>query len=163
MSCSWVCSDLSESRKDEALPIRLFLDLKHKSRFQTRSQGTPLVVQWLRIRLPVQGTWVPSLAEELWSHMLGGKEGTRSYYWVLMPQWRPSTANKNKQTQIQKALKKNVRKCKKIWSLVSNGRMEITQEKNKEWLGFPINKVIILSTVLNRNGGNFFLRLLDLC
>ena len=32
--------------------------------------------------------------------------------------------------------------------------MEITQEKNKEWLGFPINKVIILSTVLNRNGGN---------
>ena len=30
-----------------------------------REGRTSLVVQWLRIRLPVQGTWVPSLAEEL--------------------------------------------------------------------------------------------------
>ena len=26
--------------------------------------GTPLVVQWLRIRLPMQGTWVRSLVRE---------------------------------------------------------------------------------------------------
>ena len=33
---------------------------------------TSLAVQWLRIRLPVQGTWVQSLVSELRSHMLGG-------------------------------------------------------------------------------------------
>ena len=27
--------------------------------------GTSLVVQWLRIRLPMQGPWVPSLVREL--------------------------------------------------------------------------------------------------
>ena len=26
--------------------------------------GTSLVAQWLRIRLPMQGTWVPSLVQE---------------------------------------------------------------------------------------------------
>ena len=33
--------------------------------------GMPLVGQWLRIYLPMQGTWVPSLVQELRSHMLG--------------------------------------------------------------------------------------------
>ena len=30
--------------------------------------GTSLVVQWLRIHLPMQGTWVQSLVGELRSH-----------------------------------------------------------------------------------------------
>ena len=34
------------------------------------SQETTLVVQWLRIRLAMQGTWVQSLVRELRSHML---------------------------------------------------------------------------------------------
>ena len=33
-----------------------------------RSQGTSLMVQWLRICLAMQGTWVPSLVRELRSH-----------------------------------------------------------------------------------------------
>ena len=36
------------------------------------SSGTSLVVQWLRIWLPVQGTWVQSLVLELRSHMPQG-------------------------------------------------------------------------------------------
>ena len=34
-----------------------------------RKIGASLVVQWLRIHLPMQGTWVPSLVRELRSHM----------------------------------------------------------------------------------------------
>ena len=34
--------------------------------------GTSLVVQWLRIRLPMQGAWVRALVGELRSHMLWG-------------------------------------------------------------------------------------------
>ena len=34
------------------------------------ARGTSLVVQWLRIRLPMQGMWVRSLVGELGSHML---------------------------------------------------------------------------------------------
>ena len=33
--------------------------------------GTFLVVQWLRLCLPMQGTWVESLVQELRYHMLG--------------------------------------------------------------------------------------------
>ena len=36
--------------------------------------GTSLVVQWLRIHLPMQGTQVQPLAEELRSHMPRGNE-----------------------------------------------------------------------------------------
>ena len=35
-------------------------------------EGTSLVVQWLRIRLPMQGMWVPPLVGELRSHMPWG-------------------------------------------------------------------------------------------
>ena len=31
--------------------------------------GTSLAVQWLRLRLPIQGVWVRSLVRELRSHM----------------------------------------------------------------------------------------------
>ena len=44
------------------------------SYFKFLVRGTSLVVQWLRIHLPTQGTWVQSLVEELRSHMpRGGK------------------------------------------------------------------------------------------
>ena len=51
------------------------------SYFKFLVRGTSLVVQWLRIHLPMQGTWVQSLVEELRSHMpRGGK--------AHMLQWR---------------------------------------------------------------------------
>ena len=31
---------------------------------KTRQGGTSLVAQWLRIRVPMQGTWVQSLVQE---------------------------------------------------------------------------------------------------
>lgn len=34
-----------------------------------KKQGTPLVVQWLRISLPLQGKWFQSLVRELRTHM----------------------------------------------------------------------------------------------
>ena len=37
--------------------------------FKTFSAGTSLVIQWLRIHLPVQGMWVQPLVRELRSHM----------------------------------------------------------------------------------------------
>ena len=40
-----------------------------KLRRKLTGQGTSLVVQWLRICLPMQGTWVSSLVWELRSHM----------------------------------------------------------------------------------------------
>ena len=54
--------------------------LPHEAGCQTRSckltlqnpPGTSLVVQWLRICLPMQGMWVWSLVEELISHMPRG-------------------------------------------------------------------------------------------
>ena len=36
--------------------------------------GTSLVVQWLRLRLPMQGVWVRSLVGELRSHMPPGQK-----------------------------------------------------------------------------------------
>ena len=39
---------------------------------KTKSQGASLVVQWLRIQLPVQETWVRSLVKKLRSHLLWG-------------------------------------------------------------------------------------------
>ena len=36
--------------------------------------GTSLAVQWLRLRLPMQGVWVRSLVRELRSHMPCGQK-----------------------------------------------------------------------------------------
>ena len=36
--------------------------------------GTALVVQWLRLHLPMQGVRVPSLVRELGSHMAHGQK-----------------------------------------------------------------------------------------
>ena len=41
-------------------------------RILTLSRGTSLAVQWLIIRLPMQGTWVRSLVGKLRSHMPQG-------------------------------------------------------------------------------------------
>ena len=49
------------------------LDLQVAKRQPERAMiGTSLVVQWLRIHLPMQGTWVRSLIGELRSHMPQG-------------------------------------------------------------------------------------------
>ena len=46
----------------DAIPMIKTRPLWHD--IKSNSWGTSLVVQWLRIHLPVQGTWVPSLVEE---------------------------------------------------------------------------------------------------
>ena len=38
--------------------------LNQGEKFKTNQQGTSLVAQWLRIRLPMQGTWVRALVQE---------------------------------------------------------------------------------------------------
>ena len=47
-------------------PIKLksFSIAKENIHKTKRQPGTSLVVQWLRIRLPMQGTWVRSLVQE---------------------------------------------------------------------------------------------------
>ena len=52
--------------------------LPRTSGSKTGFQGTSLVVQWLRLHLPMQGVLVQSLAGELGSHMhLGQKKKTK--------------------------------------------------------------------------------------
>ena len=51
--------------------INILNELK-ETMSKERKEGTSLVVQWLRIRFPMQGTWVRSLVGELRSHMLRG-------------------------------------------------------------------------------------------
>ena len=41
---------------------------------KTPSQGTPVVVQWLRLHLPMQGVWVQSLVRELRSRLPCGQK-----------------------------------------------------------------------------------------
>ena len=38
-------------------------------RSESLTSGTSLVVQWLRLHLPVQGVWIRSMVRELSSHM----------------------------------------------------------------------------------------------
>ena len=52
--------------------VLLSLDLICGMETLTDTTGTSLVVQWLRIRLPMQGTRVQSLVGELRSHMTQG-------------------------------------------------------------------------------------------
>ena len=60
-----------EKRKGKKLNLRRLLSvLKIKPiRLKEGGQGTSLVVQWLRLRLPMQAVRVPSLVGELRSHM----------------------------------------------------------------------------------------------
>ena len=48
---------------DKKLMSKIYKELIH---------GTSLVVQWLRIHLPMKGIWVPSLARELRPHVPWG-------------------------------------------------------------------------------------------
>ena len=93
-SCCWMCSHsvcfliAPSTRGERAVPMKPALcgpsppsaeglrrpyasPCQHLPPQQLRADnsGTSLVVQWLRICLPVQGTWVPSLFGELRSHM----------------------------------------------------------------------------------------------
>ena len=53
--------------------------------FKELYTGTSLVAQWLRIRLPMQGTWVPSL---VWEDPTSSRatKPLRHNYWARMPQ-----------------------------------------------------------------------------
>ena len=53
-------------------------------RHQTTIPRTSLVVRWLRIPLPMQGTRVQSLARELRSHMLCGQLSPQSNFWACL-------------------------------------------------------------------------------
>ena len=64
----------------------------YKFCFQGICWGTSLVVQWLRIHLPMHGTWVQSLVRKLRSHMSGATKVGCCNYWAHML-WSPcSTA-----------------------------------------------------------------------
>ena len=60
-----ILSEVSQTQKNKYHVISLMWNLKYDT-------GTSLVVQWLRIHLAMQGSWIQSLAEELRSHMLPG-------------------------------------------------------------------------------------------
>ena len=53
--------------KEMKAKIRGYFSIKNKS-------GTSLVVQWLRIHLPIQGMWVQMLVRELRFHMQWGNQ-----------------------------------------------------------------------------------------
>ena len=55
---------------------------------QESVRGTSLVVQWLRIHLPTQGTWIQSLLGELNPSCLGQVSLHTHNYWVQML-WGP--------------------------------------------------------------------------
>ena len=99
-------------------PLSLYSILLNLSQ---ANAGTSVVFQWLRIRLPMQGTWVQSLVRELRSHMPQGNRGRilqllnlytttretvscKKRSWV--PQLWPDTAKINR--QIIKNFKNNV-------------------------------------------------------
>ena len=52
---------------------------------QKLKAGTSLVVQWLKLQLPMQGAWVQSLARELRSHMLQFSSVAQSYLTLCDP------------------------------------------------------------------------------
>ena len=52
---------------------------------QKLKAGTSLVVQWLKLQLPMQGAWVQSLARELRSHMLEFSSVAQSYLTLCDP------------------------------------------------------------------------------
>ena len=51
-----------------------FFKFLSKVDFKTPTLGTSLVVQWLRLCLPMQRVWVRSLVRELRSHVLDGQK-----------------------------------------------------------------------------------------
>ena len=63
-------TDLPSKKKKNYTIRKLCIGKKGgKNSLRKQIKGTSLVVQWLRIRLPMQGTRVQSLVWELRSHM----------------------------------------------------------------------------------------------
>ena len=73
---SWICRNSLHQR----LVIAPFI-----FEYLKCSQGTSLVAQWLRIRLPVQGTWVRALVQED-PTCRGATKLVCHNYWARMPQ-----------------------------------------------------------------------------
>ena len=44
--------------------VNMWENINKYSLYKQKIMGASLVVQWLRIRLPMQGTWVRALAQE---------------------------------------------------------------------------------------------------
>ena len=55
---------------------------RKRKKLKQNKTGTSLVVQWLRIRLPMQGTQFRSLVGELRSHITTGQLSPRHNYWA---------------------------------------------------------------------------------
>ena len=65
--------------------------------FKKEIQGTSLAVQQLRIRLPIEGTWVGFLVWEPRPHMLQGSQAcVLQLERACSPQQRPSRAKQTK-------------------------------------------------------------------
>ena len=94
--------------------------------YRTSAGRDFLVVQWLRIFVPMQGMQVCSLAGELRSHMLQGNSAPaqqllsprRNQGEARMPQLRPDTA-RNKQTFIRNNI---------CWSLEMSQRETLCEQ-----------------------------------
>ena len=54
---------IGEEETASSPAIRLYSITEYSSNFKNK-EGASLVAQWLRIRLPVQGTWVQALVQE---------------------------------------------------------------------------------------------------
>ena len=46
-----------------------FRDIEKRNEHRVICHGAPLIAQWLRICLAIQGMWDWSLGREIWSHM----------------------------------------------------------------------------------------------
>ena len=64
------CRTLTRVQPLELLGLIIFRPCTQENK--KCSQGSPVLVQWLRIHLAMQGIWVQSLFSELRSHILQG-------------------------------------------------------------------------------------------
>ena len=83
--------------------------LQFFKKFKKILSGTSLVVQWLRIHLPMQGTWVRSLVGELRSHMPWGNEAHMS---PLLSPHALEPACHNERSCVKKKKKKKDPACR---------------------------------------------------
>ena len=97
-------------------------------------RGTSLVVQWLRIHLPMQGTRVPSLVGELRSHVL---QASRA---LVLQLEKPACPNKDPVQPKKKIF--FLKQCGKIWGSASSGLQSmgtIGERMNWEEGKVPLN------------------------
>ena len=92
------------------------------------SEGTSLVAQWLRIRLPMQGTWVWTLVREDPTCCRAIKPVHHNYWaWALKPMshnyWSPwATTTETHVPQLLKPM------CHNYWSLCTQNPCPATRE-----------------------------------